>query len=132
MNRDSDEVAAPSGRLVNSRLARFFLVGVAAAAINIFSRVLISYFVRFEYAVALAFPVALKFAFVMSTFFVFEASKRPVWEQYLRFALVNIIALVQVWLISVSPSEARNCDNFRSKDSINCLAHMQGTKNQKV
>jgi putative flippase GtrA len=101
MSGDGLEFARPTGGLVNSRFARFFLVGVTAAAVNIFSRVLISYFVRFEYAVALAFPIALTFAFVMSRFFVFKASKRPVWEQYLRFWLVNLVALVQVWLVSV-------------------------------
>jgi putative flippase GtrA len=101
MNGGGPEVARPAGRLVNNRFARFFFVGVAAAAVNIFSRVLISYVVRFEYAVALAFPIALTFAFVMSRFFVFEASKRPVWEQYLRFWLVNLVALIQVWLISI-------------------------------
>ncbi|WP_375413861.1 GtrA family protein [uncultured Bradyrhizobium sp.] len=86
---------------MNNRFARFFLVGAAAAAVNILGRVLISCFVRFEYAVALAFPVALTFAFVMSRVFVFEASERPVWKQYLRFWLVNLVALIQVWLISI-------------------------------
>ena len=79
----------------------FLFVGVAAAAVNILSRVLISHFVRFEYAVALAFPIALTFAFLMSRLFVFEISRRSVWQQYLRFWLVNLLALVQVWLISV-------------------------------
>lgn len=101
MNGDSSELAQPAGRPVNNRFARFFFVGIVAAAVNIFSRVLISYFVRFEYAVALAFPIALTCAFVMSRLFVFEASTRPVWEQYLRFWLVNLVALIQVWLISV-------------------------------
>jgi putative flippase GtrA len=104
MNGDGLEFARHAGGLVNSRFARFVLVGVTAAAVNIFSRVLISNFVRFEYAVALAFPIALTFAFVLSRFFVFEVSKRPVWEQYLRFWLVNLVALIQVWLISVGLS----------------------------
>jgi putative flippase GtrA len=89
------------GRIVDRRFARFLLVGVAAAAVNVVSRVLISSFVRFEYAVALAFPIALTFAFLMSRFFVFEISQRSVWQQYLRFWLVNLLAFVQVWLVSV-------------------------------
>jgi putative flippase GtrA len=88
----------------NRRFARFLFVGIAAAAVNILSRVLISNLVPFEYAVALAFPIALTFAFSMSRFFVFEASRRSTWEQYLRFWLVNLAALVQVWLISVGLS----------------------------
>jgi putative flippase GtrA len=86
---------------VTLQFARFILVGMAAAAVNVESRVLISNFVRFEYAVVLAFPVALTFAFVASRIFVFEKSERSVREQYLRFFLVNIAGLVQVWLVSV-------------------------------
>jgi putative flippase GtrA len=100
-NEGGSEFALPSGNIVTRRFARFLFVGIAAAAVNVLSRVLISYFVRFEYAVALAFPIALTFAFVMSRFFVFQTSRRPVWEQYLRFWLVNLVALIQVWLISV-------------------------------
>jgi putative flippase GtrA len=101
MSGDGLEFARPAAGLVNSRFARFFFVGVAAAVVNIFSRILISYVVRFEYAVALAFPIALTFAFVLSRVFVFEASTRSIWKQYLRFWLVNLVALIQVWLISV-------------------------------
>jgi putative flippase GtrA len=86
---------------VRRRFGRFLFIGVAAAAVNILSRVAISHFVRFEYAVALAFPIALTFAFLMSRLFVFEISERSVWEQYCRFFLVNMVALVQVWLVSV-------------------------------
>jgi len=95
------EMSRPFGSAVNGRFARFLFVGVAAAAVNILSRVLISYLVRFEYSVALAFPIALTFAFLMSRVFVFEISQRSAWKQYLRFWLVNLIALIQVWLISV-------------------------------
>ena len=101
MNEQRFENGLLLGSAAGRRFARFLFVGVAAAAVNILSRVLISHFVRFEYAVALAFPIALTFAFLMSRLFVFEISRRSVWQQYLRFWLVNLLALVQVWLISV-------------------------------
>jgi putative flippase GtrA len=91
----------PVGVVVTSRFARFLLVGVTAAAINILSRVVISQFVAFEYAVVLAFPIALTFAFVMSRLLVFERVESSAWGQYFRFFLVNLAALVQVWLVSV-------------------------------
>jgi putative flippase GtrA len=91
----------PVGVVVTSRFARFLLVGVTAAAINILSRVVISQFVAFEYAVVLAFPIALTFAFVMSRLLVFERAESSAWGQYFRFFLVNLAALVQVWLVSV-------------------------------
>jgi putative flippase GtrA len=77
------------------------ITGAAAAAVNILSRIVISRFVSFEYAVALAFPIALTFAFVMSRWFVFEISARNIWAQYVRFLIVNLFALVQVWLVSI-------------------------------
>jgi putative flippase GtrA len=89
---------------MTNQLARFLMVGAFAAAINIVARVLISNFVPFEVAVALAFPIALTFAFAMSRLYVFQASRDTVWKQYLRFWLVNLAALVQVWLISVGLS----------------------------
>ena len=101
MNEQRFENGLLLGSSVGRRFARFLFVGVAAAAVNILSRVLISQVVGFEYAVALAFPIALTFAFLMSRLFVFEISRRSVWHQYLRFWLVNLFALVQVWLISV-------------------------------
>jgi putative flippase GtrA len=86
----------------SNRFARFLVVGVVAAGINILSRVAISYFTSFEVAVALAFPIALTFAFSMSRLFVFGASQRAVWDEYLRFFLVNLAALAQVWFLSIA------------------------------
>jgi len=91
-----DSAISPS-----NRFARFLVVGVVAAAINIVSRILISHFTSFEVAVALAFPIALTFAFSMSRLFVFGASQRALWDEYLRFFLVNLAALAQVWLLSI-------------------------------
>ena len=83
------------------RFLRFALVGAAAAAVNIASRVAISQFLRFEVAVIFAFPIALTFAFVLTRMLVFKVSDRSVSNEYLRFLLVNLVALVQVWLVSV-------------------------------
>ena len=82
--------------IVTQRLTRFVLVGGVAAAVNILSRAVISQFVSFEYAVALAYPIGLTFAFVLSRRFVFELSRRSIWAQYARFVIVNIFALIQI------------------------------------
>lgn len=86
---------------MSRRLSRFLLVGGSAALLNIGIRALFSYVVPFEIAVVLAFAVAMTFAFLMSRQFVFEPTERSAWGQYGRFFLVNIVALVQVWLVSV-------------------------------
>ena len=87
--------------IVTQRLTRFVLVGGVAAAVNILSRAVISQFVSFEYAVALAYPIGLTFAFVLSRRFVFELSRRSIWAQYARFVIVNIFALIQIWAVSI-------------------------------
>lgn len=56
----------------------------------------------FEAAVAVAFPIALSFAFVSNRRWVFGKSVVAWRVSYWRFFLVNIAALVQVWLISVA------------------------------
>ncbi len=80
---------------------RFILVGAIAAVANIASRVFFSQFASFEYAVAIAFPVGLIVAFVLSRHFVFDDSDSRIEDQIARFIIVNLIALVQIWIISV-------------------------------
>jgi putative flippase GtrA len=41
-------------------------------------------------------------AFVLAKLFVFEASGAAVHKEYARFAVVNAVAFVQVWLVSVA------------------------------
>jgi putative flippase GtrA len=85
-------------------LQQFFLfvaVGGMAAAVNIGARVLFNLFVPFELAIVLAFPIALTVAFVMNRRFVFPAGSGGAGPQYARFALVNLVALIQVFVVSV-------------------------------
>ena len=83
------------------RFVRFLVVGAAAAAINVAMRALFSLYVPFELAVVLAFPVALTFAFVANRQWVFVVGPSRWTTAYARFAVVNIAALLQVWLVSV-------------------------------
>jgi putative flippase GtrA len=85
-----------------SRFVRFVLVGVAAGAINILARIGLSRVFSYEIAVALAFPIALTFAFVINRRHVFDGAVGSAREQYAKFAAVNLLALVQVWAISVA------------------------------
>ena len=97
----ADARAGTTHAMDRSRFLRFIVVGSAAATVNIVSRIAISQFVRFEVAVALAFPISMTLAFVLSRFMVFKRSSRSVWDEYLRFFVVNIVALAQVWLVSI-------------------------------
>jgi putative flippase GtrA len=86
---------------VRYQFVRFILVGAIAAAVNIASRVFFSRFISFEYAVTLAFFVGMAIAFALSRHFVFDGSESRIEGQIARFVIVNLIALVQIWIISV-------------------------------
>jgi putative flippase GtrA len=91
----------PGHRRHQWQLLRFALVGGAAAVVNIASRVVLSKFVSFELAVVVAYVFGMTFAFVMNRKLVFQVSNRPIWNECFRFFLVNVVALVQVWLVSI-------------------------------
>ena len=84
------------------QLALFLAVGGFAALVNIVARILFNRFVGYEAAIVLAFPVALTVAFVLNRQFVFAPSATPATVQFLRFLLVNLVALVQVLLVGLA------------------------------
>ncbi len=80
----------------------FVGVGAIAAAANAGSRALFNLAVPFEVAVLLAFPVGLTTAFLLNRAFVFERGLGDVRRQYAKYAVVNLLALVLVWTVSVA------------------------------
>jgi putative flippase GtrA len=83
------------------QFARFVLVGGFAAAINVLVRLLMSSVMPFEAAIVVAFVVALAVAFGLNRWLVFRTTGRA-GQQFQRFLVVNLLALGQVWLISVA------------------------------
>ena len=88
-------------KLLKSQFARFLLTGGLAAAVNLGSRYLLSQVLRFEIAVVIAYLIGMTIAYILARLFVFESSGRSVASEFQRFAVVNLFALVFVWLISV-------------------------------
>lgn len=86
---------------MNSEFFRFVLAGGIAAAVNIISRWLLSSLMPFEAAVVVAYLVGMITAFSLTRQFVFKKSERHVRSEVMRFMLVNLVALLQVWIISV-------------------------------
>lgn len=80
---------------------RFLLTGGAAAGVNVAARWLLSHAMAYEAAVVLAYLTGMTTAYLLSRAFVFARSGRSVTEEAVRFALVNVIAMVQVWVVSV-------------------------------
>lgn len=87
---------------ISRAFALFVLVGGSAAALNIAARAFFSQFTSFEVAVVLAFPIALTFAFWLNRSFVFGAGGAGWHVEYGRFLVVNLVALAQVWVVSVA------------------------------
>lgn len=88
-----------------SRFALFLITGGMAAAVNIVTRMLLELYCSYEVAVGLAYLVGMVTAFILARVFVFRPVGGGAHGQFVRFALVNGVAFVQVWLVSVGLAE---------------------------
>jgi len=79
----------------------FLITGGFAALVNVVSRVGLSQVLRFELAVLLAYGVGMLTAYVLARKFVFLQSRTSVRRSFAAFALVNLFAVLQTWLVSV-------------------------------
>ena len=87
--------------LLNRPFIRFALSGGLAAAANILSRMALSQITNYSAAIVIAYLIGMTTAYALMKLFVFEKSGRSVQTEYLRFGLVNLVALVQVWAVSL-------------------------------
>ena len=81
----------------------FLLVGGLAATVNWFSRIILSgQGISFEVAVVVAYILGMAMAYLLSRVFVFEKTGRSLAGEITRFTLVNLLALVVVFVVSVT------------------------------
>jgi putative flippase GtrA len=97
--------APGGGRTELHRFIRFVAVGGFAALVNVGSRVVINEYTNYRVAVALAYLCGMVTAFTLSKLLVFERTGRATHHEFLWFTVVNALAAVQVWLISVGLAE---------------------------
>lgn len=90
---------------INSEFSRFVLTGGFAAGVNFLSRIGFSEFMSYRFAVFIAYLVGMVTAFILAKILVFDKSSQSTSHEFARFTLVNIVAVVQVWLISVGLAE---------------------------
>jgi putative flippase GtrA len=88
-------------RNLSRPFARFVFSGGVAAAANILSRIALSQAMDYTIAIVVAYLIGMTTAYVLMKLFVFEQSGRAMTQEYIRFGLVNLVALAQVWLVSV-------------------------------
>jgi putative flippase GtrA len=80
---------------------KFLFVGAAAAALNFCTRIVLSRFVPYSAAIALAFLTAMAAAFILNRQFVFAGATNRLHRQMLWFLTVNLLALGQTLLVSL-------------------------------
>ena len=83
------------------RFILFLGAGGAAALVNILSRIALNLVMPYEVAIVVAYLVGMTTAYLLNKYFVFATSGRAVTSEYFRFALVNLAAVAQVWIVSV-------------------------------
>jgi len=79
----------------------FLLTGGIAAAVNFSSRILYQFVVDFSFAVVLAYVTGMVTAFVLARTFVFTRSSSGTKKSFTWFTLVNLLAVLQTWGISL-------------------------------
>ena len=84
-----------------ARFLRFLLAGGVAAGVNVLSRIGFSQVMSFDWAILPAYLCGMVTAWALSRALVFARTDAH-WSRTLgRFALVNLVAVAQVWAISV-------------------------------
>lgn len=86
---------------MSAEFLKFLATGGIAALLNLLSRYLLNHVMSFEVAVAVAYLIGMTTAYILSRRFVFTESGRSMPSEFRRFAVVNLLALMLVWVISV-------------------------------
>ena len=79
----------------------FIITGGASAIINIFSRIILSNFFRFEIAILISYGIGMIIAFILAKRFVFLNSNKSIKKSFPAFALVNLISVLQTFFVSI-------------------------------
>jgi putative flippase GtrA len=79
----------------------FMLAGGVAALANIGTRILFNRVAPFEISVILAYCVGVAVAYTLNRWFVFQSASPKTVTQIGRFLIVNLVALAQVYGVSV-------------------------------
>lgn len=80
----------------------FLLTGGLAALVNFGSRILYNQWVDFSSAVVMAYLTGMVTAFILARSFVFTQSSQSVQRSAIFFVMVNGVAVLQTWAISMA------------------------------
>lgn len=88
-------------QFMNRQFLVFLLTGGTAAGVNFGSRIIYNQWFGFSSSVILAYLTGMVTAFVLAKIFVFTDSRQSMRRSALFFSLVNLVAVLQTWLISM-------------------------------
>jgi len=80
----------------------FLLTGGTAALVNFFTRIIYDIWLSFSAAVIVAYFTGMVTAFFLARLFVFTRSQQSVQHSAFWFCIVNLLAILQTWLISLA------------------------------
>lgn len=88
-------------KLASPQFMKFLLAGGVAAGVNFGSRIVFNLWMPFSAAIVVAYIAGMITAFILTKAFVFTESERPTWHSAVLFTLVNVVAVLQTWAVSV-------------------------------
>ena len=99
--RDLAKHASKRAAAERQRFARFLIVGGLSAIVTILSRIALNVVMSYQAAILVSYVFGMTTAYTLNKLFVFTPSGRAVHDEYVRFTIVNLVAVVQVWIVSV-------------------------------
>jgi putative flippase GtrA len=87
--------------MASRQFISFLVTGAIAAIVNVVCRAGLTQLLSFEFSVLLAYGVGMLTAYVLARKFVFLQSRTSMRRSLAAFALVNLFAVLQTWLVSV-------------------------------
>lgn len=87
--------------LLGSEFSLFLFAGGTAAIVNFLSRIVLNTFCNFKIAVVIAYILGMVTAYVLFRLFVFKDQRKNITTSSIKFILVNIVAVLQTYYISV-------------------------------
>ena len=79
----------------------FILAGSIAAIANVLTRYILNIFLNFEISVLIAYIIGMITSFLLQRKYVFKSTKKSYKKSFAAFSLVNLFALLQVWIFSL-------------------------------
>jgi putative flippase GtrA len=79
----------------------FLLTGGFAAAVNWGSRIVYNIWMPYSSAIIVAYITGMITAFILAKLFVFKSSTQSTGKSVFFFTLVNLVAVLQTWAVSV-------------------------------